>query len=252
MSLDNKTIFVGGGSTGIGRETVVQAHEAGANVVIADSNIQEGVNLSKTLNKKRNSTYFVKMDVSRIDEVKSAIEQTVEIFGQLDGAFNNAGIEGSFSNITKISEKEFDKIHSINLKGVWLSVKYQIIQMLSQNSGGSIVNTASVAGLVGTRGGTAYCASKHGVIGITKSAALEVAAKKIRINAICPGIVETPMLQRMISDTAITADSLIAQEPVGRLGLPREIANPTIWLLSDNASFITGAAFPVDGGYTAY
>ena len=155
------------------------------------------------------------------------------------------------SNITKISEEDFDRTQAVNVKGVWLSVKFQIECFLRQNTAGSIVNTASVAGLVGTRGGSAYCASKHAVVGLTKSTALEFAKKNIRVNAVCPGIIETPMLQRMIKETGMTQESVVNQEPLGRLGMPSEIAESVVWLLSDQASFVTGIALPVDGGYTA-
>ena len=150
-----------------------------------------------------------------------------------------------------MSEEAFDRTIQVNLKGVWLCMKAQIEQILSQGSGGAIVNTASVAGLVGTRGGIAYCASKHGVVGMTKCAALDFARKKIRVNAVCPGIVQTPMLERMASERDLDLGSYAAQEPVGRLGEPREIGDAVAWLLSDEASFVTGLAMPVDGGYTA-
>jgi len=151
----------------------------------------------------------------------------------------------------KMTEEAFDRTIAVNLKGVWLCMKYQIEQFLAQGSGGAIVNTASVAGLVGTRGGVAYCASKHGVVGMTKCAALDFSKKKIRVNAVCPGIIKTPMLEHMAELTGTSLETYAAQEPVGRLGEPREIGDTVAFLLSEDASFITGVALPVDGGWTA-
>ncbi|MBX9609347.1 MAG: SDR family oxidoreductase, partial [Gammaproteobacteria bacterium] len=194
---------------------------------------------------------FVRTDVTVTAQVQAMIAASVSAYGRLDGAFNNAGIEGKFTSITKMTEEEYDCTQLVDLKGVWLCVKYQIEQFLKQGSAGSIVSTASVAGLIGTRGGTAYCAAKHGVVGLTKCAALEVARKGIRVNAVCPGIIQTPMVDRMMAGTGIVPQSLIDQEPVGRLGQPREIGEAVLWLLSDHASFVTGIAMPVDGGYVA-
>jgi NAD(P)-dependent dehydrogenase (short-subunit alcohol dehydrogenase family) len=194
---------------------------------------------------------FIETDVTDAGAVKAMIEATVETHGALDGAFNNAGIEGAFTNIVKMSEAEFDRTVNVDLKGVWLCVKYEIEQFMSQGSGGSIVSTASVAGLVGTRGGSAYCAAKHGVVGLTKCAALEYARKKIRVNAVCPGVIETPMLDRIMSETGLDREAFVNQEPMARFGHPGEIGAAVVWLLSDQASFVTGIAMPVDGGYTA-
>ena len=194
---------------------------------------------------------FVETDVTSSAAVRNLIEATLDTHGSLDGAFNNAGIEGAFTNIMKMTEAEFDRTVDVDLKGVWLCVKHEIEQMGSQGSGGSIVSTASVAGLVGTRGGSAYCAAKHGVVGLTKCAALEFARKKIRVNAVCPGVIETPMLDRLMEETGLDKESFQAQEPMSRFGDPREIGEAVVWLLSDQSSFVTGIAMPVDGGYTA-
>ena len=249
--LHGKNLLITGGSTGIGRSTAIRCAQEGAQLVIADINHEEGEKCVEELVAYGCKASFIQTDVTKSRDIASAIDHAIDLFGQLDGAFNNAGIEGTFSNITKISEEDFDQTHAVNLKGVWLSVKLQIECFLEQESQGTIVNTASVAGLVGTKGGSAYCASKHGVIGVTKSAALEFSRKNIRVNAVCPGIIQTPMLERMIAETGMTTDSVISQEPIGRLGLPKEIAEAVIWLLSDQSSFVTGVAFPVDGGYTA-
>jgi NAD(P)-dependent dehydrogenase (short-subunit alcohol dehydrogenase family) len=179
------------------------------------------------------------------------ITATVDTHGSLDGAFNNAGIEGAFTNVVKMTEAEFDLTVNVDLKGVWLCIKHEIEQFLSQGSGGSIVSTASVAGLVGTRGGSAYCAAKHGVVGLTKCAALEFARKKIRVNAVCPGMIETPMLDRLMTGSGLGREALLMQEPMNRFGDPQEIGEAVLWLLSEQSSFVTGLAMPVDGGYTA-
>ena len=249
--LRGKNILITGGSSGIGKSAAFRCAQEGANIVVADINEEEGQNCVMELLKAGFNATFIATDVTRSQDILDAIDCTTQKYGQLDGAFNNAGVEGVFSNITKISEEDFDHTQAVNLKGVWLSVKFQIECFLRQSSAGSIVNTASVAGLVGTRGGSAYCASKHAVVGLTKSTALEFAKKNIRVNAVCPGIIETPMLQRMIKETGMTQESVANQEPVGRLGMPSEIAESVVWLLSDQASFVTGIALPVDGGYTA-
>ena len=195
--------------------------------------------------------HFVATDVTDAAQVQAMVASAVAAYGRLDGAFNNAGIEGRFVSILKMTEDEYDRTVNVDLKGVWLCVKYQVEQMIKQESAGSIVSTASVAGLVGSRGGSAYCAAKHGVVGLTKSVSLEYARKGIRVNAVCPGVILTPMVERLTGDTGVSYESLVAQEPVGRLGEPREIGEAVVWLLSDLSSFVTGIAMPVDGGYTA-
>ncbi|MSR13189.1 MAG: glucose 1-dehydrogenase [Gammaproteobacteria bacterium] len=249
--LQDKVIIVTGGSTGIGRATALRCAADGAKVVVADVNTVDASATVEVLVKAGGIGKFVKTNVAIASEVQALITETVSAYGRLDGAFNNAGIEGDFCNITKMSEESFDRTIAINLKGVWLCVKAQIEQLLSQGSGGSIVNTASVAGLVGARGATAYCASKHGVVGITKSAALEFARKRIRVNAVCPGVIKTGMVERLLNESKMEQSALVAQEPMDRLGEPREIADAVAWLLSDEASFVTGVAMPVDGGYAA-
>jgi NAD(P)-dependent dehydrogenase (short-subunit alcohol dehydrogenase family) len=249
--LEGKTIIITGGSTGIGRASAERCAEEGAAVVIADINKTEAQATCDAIKAKGGNIMFVETDVTDSGAVKAMIEATVDTHGSLDGAFNNAGIEGAFANITKMTEAEFDRTVNVDLKGVWLCVKFEIEQLLSQGHGGSIVSTASVAGLVGTRGGTAYCAAKHGVVGLTKSAALEFARKKIRVNAVCPGVIETPMLDRLVVETGLDRESFASQEPMARFGDPREIGEAVVWLLSDQSSFVTGVAMPVDGGYTA-
>lgn len=249
--LEGKNIIITGGSTGIGRATAERCAEEGAAVVIADINKVEAQATCDRIKANGGNVMFVETDVTDSAAVRALIEATVDTYGSLDGAFNNAGIEGAFTNIVKMTEAEFDRTVNVDLKGVWLCVKQQIEQFLSQGTGGSIVSTASVAGLVGTRGGSAYCAAKHGVVGLTKCAALEFARKKIRVNAVCPGVIETPMLDRLMEGTGLDREAFERQEPMARFGEPGEIGAAVTWLLSDQSSFVTGVAMPVDGGYTA-
>lgn len=249
--LQDKVIIVTGGSTGIGRAAALRCAADGAVVVVADVNTVEAPATVEAIRSAGGTAQFVRTDVTRAEDVKALVATTVAAHGRLDGAFNNAGIEGDFTNILKMSEESFDRTIAVNLKGVWLCVKAQIEQFIAQGSGGAIVSTASVAGLVGTRGASAYCASKHGVVGLTKAVALEYARKRIRVNAVCPGIIRTPMLDRLMAESSLAEQALVAQEPVDRLGEPREIADAVAWLLSDESSFVTGIAMPVDGGYSA-
>ncbi len=249
--LEGKTIIITGGSTGIGRATAKRCADEGAAVVIADINKIEAQATCDDIKASGRNVMFVETDVTDAAAVKAMITATVDTHGSLDGAFNNAGIEGAFTNVVKMTEAEFDLTVNVDLKGVWLCIKHEIEQFLSQGSGGSIVSTASVAGLVGTRGGSAYCAAKHGVVGLTKCAALEFARKKIRVNAVCPGMIETPMLDRLMTGSGLGREALLMQEPMNRFGDPQEIGEAVLWLLSEQSSFVTGLAMPVDGGYTA-
>lgn len=193
---------------------------------------------------------FVKTDVARAADVHALVQKTVAKFGRLDVAFNNAGVEGSWSSIVEQSEEEWDQTININLKGVWLCLKYEIQQMLKQGGGGAIVNMASIAGLIGAAGAATYCASKHGVMGLTKSAALENARTGIRINVVCPAVVETPMGDRIWGEPA--ANKFIkGLHPIGRFGMPMEIAEAVVWMCSDRASFMTGQSLVLDGGFLA-
>ncbi len=249
--LEGKTIIITGGSTGIGRATSERCAEEGAAVVIADINKAEAQTTCDVIKAAGGNVMFIETDVTDASAVDAMVEAAVDTHGTLDGAFNNAGIEGVTTNILKMTEAEFDRTVTVDLKGVWLCVKREIEQFVSQGTGGTIINTASVAGLVGARGGSAYCAAKHGVVGLTKSVALEYARKKIRVNAVCPGVIDTPMVDRLMNDTGLERSSFEAQEPMARFGEPREIAEAVVWLLSDHSSFVTGVAMPVDGGYTA-
>jgi len=249
--LKDKVILVTGGSTGIGKASALRCAQEGASLVIADVNVKEGQAVADEINSADGSAQFIETDVTQTAQVQSMITNTIETFGRLDGAFNNAGIEGAIVSISKMTEQEFDRTLNVDLKSVWLCIKYETQQFLKQQNGGSIVNTASVAGLVGTRGGSAYGTAKHGVVGLSKCVALEYARKAIRVNAVCPGVVQTPMVDRMVSATGITTQSLIDQQPIGRFGEPQEIGEAVVWLLSDLSSFVTGIAMPVDGGYSS-
>jgi NAD(P)-dependent dehydrogenase (short-subunit alcohol dehydrogenase family) len=193
---------------------------------------------------------FVRTDVSKASEVDALIQKTVEKFGRLDIAFNNAWIEGVWVPIARQSEEDFDRTIAVNLKGVWLCLKYEIRQMLRQGSGGAIVNMSSVTGLLGSGGAAAYSASKHGVIGLTKSAALENAKSGIRVNAVCPAVIETPMADRLFGAPKVHVN-VVNSHPIGRVGKPIEIAEAVLWMCSDRASFMTGQALVIDGGFMA-
>jgi NAD(P)-dependent dehydrogenase (short-subunit alcohol dehydrogenase family) len=193
---------------------------------------------------------FVKTDISLAAEVQALVRKTVEKFGRLDIAFNNAGIEGSLIPIAEQSEEDWDRTIDINLKGTWLCLKYEIQQMLKQGGGGAIVNMASVAGFIGSAGAATYCASKHGVMALTKSAALETARSGIRVNVVCPAVIETPMGERLWGAPEAKKFAL-GLHPIGRFGRPEEIANAVVWMCSDGASFMTGQSLVLDGGFLA-
>lgn len=246
-SFENKVVIITGAGSGIGRATAQKFAEEGARVVVSDINEQEGKQTVEAIKEQGGEAFFIKCDVSQEEEVKKLIEKTVEHFGQLDCAYNNAGIEGRPCDTTLCSTENWDKTLDINLKGVWLCMKYEIMQMLKQG-GGTIVNCSSIAGLVGFETIPAYVASKHGVIGLTEAAAMEFAKKNIRVNAVCPGPVHTPMLERF---TQHQEDKMAQQDPMGRVGRPEEIADSVLWLCSDKSSYVTGQALAVDGGWVA-
>jgi len=247
--LAGRVVMVTGGSTGIGRAAAERCAADGAKVVIADVNVVDSEAAVAGIVAAGGVATYLHTDVSRADSVRDCVEEIVRRYGRLDGAFNNAGVEGGFTSLVRVDEAVFDRTIAVNLKGVFLCLKYQLLQMLAQG-GGAIVNNASAAGLVGVGGGVAYCASKHGVVGMTKVAALDYARKGIRVNAVCPGMVHTPMLERLAGSPERLLEYGEAQ-PVGRIAEPRELGDAVAWLLSDEASFVTGAALPVDGGWTA-
>src|SRR5271170_424202 len=246
--LQGKVALVTGGTSGIGREAAVLFAKAGAKVVVSGRREKEGNETIGLIRAAGGDGLFVKSDVSQAAEVAALVQKTVEKFGRLDVAFNNAGIEGVWVPIVKQSEEDWDRTIAINLKGVWLCLKYEIQQMLKQGSAGAIVNMASVTGLVGGGGAAAYSASKHGVIGLTKSAALETARSGIRINAVCPAVIETPMEQRLFGAPAVHK-TIIGLHPIGRFGRAAEVAEAVLWMCSDRSSFMTGQSLVLDGGF---
>ena len=248
--LEGKVGLVTGGTSGIGRETALLFAKAGVKVVVAGRREREGNETIELVRAAGGEGLFQKADVSKASEVEALIQKAVERFGRLDVAFNNAGIEGVWVPIVRQSEEDWDRTININLKGVWLCLKYEIKQMLKQGGGGSIVNMASVTGLVGGAGAAAYSASKHGVVGLTKSAALETARSGIRINAVCPAVIETPMGERLFGAPAVHK-SVVGLHPIGRFGRPAEIAEAVVWMCSDRASFMTGQSLILDGGFLA-
>lgn len=246
--LNNKVAIVTGGSFGIGRATAILFANRGAKVVVADwVEDQETV---ETIKKNGGEAIFVKCDVSKESEVKAMVEKTVSTFGGLDIAFNNAGIEGHSASTHECTSEIWEQTINVNLRGVWLCMKYQIPHMLKRGKG-AIVNCASIAGLVGFAGLPAYVASKHGVIGLTKTAAMEYAQQGIRVNAVSPGVIRTPMIDRFTGKDKAAEKAFEEMEPMGRMGDPEEVASAVLWLCSDGASFVTGESLAVDGGWVA-
>jgi NAD(P)-dependent dehydrogenase (short-subunit alcohol dehydrogenase family) len=244
----DKVALVTGGASGIGRATALAFAKKGAKVAVVDwKENDEIVDLIKELGSE---AIFIKCDVSKAEEVTAMVVKTIEAFGRLDYAFNNAGIEGTQANTFDCTEENWDKTIAVNLKGIWLCMKYEIPELLKQGKG-AIVNCASVAGLIGFAGLPAYVASKHGVVGLTKTTALEYAKLGIRVNAVCPGVIQTPMIDRLTGKTKEAIEQFTGLEPMGRFGLPEEIANAVVWMCSDEASFVTGHAMTVDGGFVA-
>lgn len=244
----DKVAIVTGGSFGIGKATAILFAQRGAKVAVVDW--KEDQEVLQDIQAAGGEAIFIKCDVSKESEVRSMVEQTVDSFGRIDYAFNNAGIEGASAPTHETTEENFDNVIGVNLKGVWLCMKYEIPYML-QNGKGAIVNCSSIAGLIGFPNIPAYTASKHGVIGLTKTAALEYATSGIRVNAVCPGVIQTPMIDRFIEKNKTTREAMASGEPVGRFGKPEEIAEAAIWLCSDASSFTTGHALVADGGWVA-
>ncbi|QQR46123.1 glucose 1-dehydrogenase [Myxococcus xanthus] len=242
--------LVTGASSGMGLATARAFAAAGASVVLADVNTAALTSAVDALTSAGHSALGVTCDVSDEDQVAALVRRAVEAYGRLDMAFNNAGIQAPPTDAADEPSDLFDRVNGINLRGVWACMKHELKQMRQQGSG-AIVNCSSLGGLVGLPGRAAYHASKHGVIGLTRSAALEYAPRGIRINAICPGTISTPMVTDMLAKGELDLAGAIANQPIGRLGEAEEIAASVLWLCSPGASFVTGVALPVDGGYTA-
>ncbi|WP_312757931.1 glucose 1-dehydrogenase [Pantoea brenneri] len=244
-----KVALVTGAASGMGFATARAFCEAGAAVVMADCNPQALSQAAESLGDKGYTLLEVVCEVTDEAQVKNVVDQAVTAFGRLDAAYNNAGIQSPVAETADASGEEFDRVNAVNLRGIWNCMKYELQQMRIQESG-AIVNCSSLGGLVGIAGRGVYHASKHGVLGLTKSAAQEYAARGITINAVCPGIISTPMVGTMLEKEPEAMDELLKLQPIGRLGLPEEVAAAVLWLCSPGASFVVGHALAVDGGYT--
>ena len=251
-TLDGKVALVTGGGSGIGRAASLAYSREGARVALVDVNVEGGEETVQLIKEAGGDAILVHADVSESSGTLDMVAQTVGRFGRLDCAFNNAGVGGGRDrNLTAdYTEEDWDRVIGINLKGVWLSMKAEIPRMLAQG-GGAIVNTASIMGLIAAPGAVAYMAAKHGVVGLTKAAALEYAGDNIRVNAVCPGYIDTPLLRPVLTAHEGFEERIVSRHPVGRLGQPQEIAEAVIWLSSEAASFVTGHSMAVDGGYVA-
>jgi NAD(P)-dependent dehydrogenase (short-subunit alcohol dehydrogenase family) len=243
---DSKVVIVTGGGSGMGRDAAIAFAKEGANVVVADiANGDETVSQIKTAG---GDAIFVRTDVSKDEDVKSMVARCVEVYGGLNYAYNNAGISGPFSPLTEFDPNAWENVLAVNLTGVFLCMRYQIPELM-RCGGGAIVNMSSIAGIKGIKEvGCAYNASKHGVVGLTKNAALQYADKGVRVNVVCPSLIRTPLTENTFMRDEETARAVIALHPLGRAGEPGEVTSLVLWLCSNESSFITGAIIPVDGG----
>jgi NAD(P)-dependent dehydrogenase (short-subunit alcohol dehydrogenase family) len=247
-AMEGKVVIVTGAGSGIGRAASLLFAEKGARVAVVDLDPVSGAETVAEIEGRKKEAIFIEADVSKTDQVQAMVRRAVEAFGRLDHAFNNAGVEGGLFPLDQYAEVTWERTLSINLTGVWLCMKYEIPEML-KTGGGAVVNAASAAGVIGVPNHYAYVASKHGVVGITKSAALEFGAQGIRVNCVCPGIIDTPMTDRFVPAAArpLFEDG----HALKRFGTAQEVAECAVWLCSDAASFVTGHALLVDGGITA-
>mgnify|MGYP003970851615 FL=1 len=248
--MDGKVALVTGASSGIGRETAILFAKEGAKVVVSDVAVEGGEETAKMIKDSGGDAIFVKADIANAAEVEALINKTVATYGRLDCAANNAGMEAQPMPTADCTEDDFDITVKVNLKGTFLCMKFEIQQMLKQG-GGAIVNTSSMAGMVGVAGMPAYVASKHGIVGLTRTAALEYGTAGIRVNAVCPGAVRTPMMEQIIASMPELGQQMDENHPIGRIAEPPEIAASIVWLCSDAASFVTGHPMAVDGGLLA-
>lgn len=249
LSFANKVVLITGAASGIGRGVALAFARAGASVVVADIAVDEGEATVATINAAGGQAMFVRADVAVSADVEALVAKTVASYGRLDCAFNNAGVEEENQRLAESEDAVFDRMMAINVRGVWLCMKHEIRQMLTQG-GGTIVNTASVAGLVGAPKHAIYAATKHAVVGLTKSAAIEYGKKGIRVNAVCPAVIRTPMLERALARDATWEEGLRKLHPIGRIGEIDEVAHAVLWLCSDQSSFVTGHSLAVDGAMT--
>jgi NAD(P)-dependent dehydrogenase (short-subunit alcohol dehydrogenase family) len=249
--LDGKVALITGAGSGIGRATAKIFAREGARLVLVDVVAEAAQETLEAARQAGAKAICLTADVSKSNEVEAAVARTVAEFGRLDCAFNNAGIEGEPALTHKCSEANWTRVLAINLTGVWLCMKAEIAQMLKQGDGGAIVNTSSLAGIAGAIGGPAYVAAKHGVAGLTRAAALEYGRYNIRVNAVCPGPIRTPMLGRLMQFTKDAEKRMVRSEPLKRLGEPEEVGETVAWLCSGRASYVTGLPMPVDGGFFA-
>ena len=248
--LEGKVSLITGGGSGIGKASALAFAREGSKVVVADVNVEGGEQTVRLIQDTGGEATFVRADVSNSGDVSDMVSHAVQTYNRLDCAFNNAGISGGRGRIHEYTEDDWSRVLNINLTGVWLCMKYEIIQMLKQG-GGAIVNTASVMGLVGGSRSPAYGATKHGVVGLTKTGAVDYAQEAIRINAVCPGYIRTPMIEQGILSDPVAEERVVSRHPMHRLGTPEEIAEAVVWLCSDAASFVTGHSMTGDGGYVA-
>lgn len=249
-TMQGKVVLVTGGSSGIGQDTAVAFARKGARVAVTDVVPKDCEEIMQQLGALQPECAFVQADVSKPEDMERAVAEVVKRFGRLDYAVNNAGIGGASNPVAEYGIDDWNKVISINLSGVFYSMKYEIQQMVKQGQGGAIVNVASILGLVGFANSAAYVSAKHGVVGLTETAALEYSKMGIRVNAVCPGFIATPLLEKAgITDQTDAGKWIIGLHPIGRLGKGMEIANAVVWLCSDEASFVCGEAFRVDGGY---
>lgn len=249
-SMNGKVAIVTGAAAGIGRATAMAFAKEGAKVVVADVTAPGGEETVNCIRRGGGDAIFVQTNVAIESEVASLIKATIDAYGRLDYAFNNAGIEGAIAPTAEYPVEMWDRVLGVNVTGAWLCMKAEIPEML-KHGGGAIVNCSSVAGLVGSKGLAAYVASKHGLAGLTKVTALDYAQSGLRVNAVCPGVIDTAMIDRVTGGDAAAEKGFVAMEPVGRMGTPDEVAATVIWLCSDASSFVTGQALAVDGGFVA-